>query len=799
MNELGEGGMSLVFRGQDLKLQRPVAIKFLHQSLSSDPKWLGRFKREARILTRVNHPHLLKIFSFEKDESGNVFIVTELIEGKSLSQVLREEGHLDWRRAVAIAIQVCQVMEFVHSQGIVHRDLKPGNILISSDPGSDFAKVIDFGLAAATFDKGKESQLTIAGQLIGTPCYMPPEGPRAGSRGDIYSLGCVLYEMISARKLFESETAMETLYKHASQEPLGLSQFSPQPVPLPVERIVNKSLNKDPKQRYQKMSEFQQALQSVVETPDLVPRAKIPISIRRAATVAACLLVLTGLCVCCRERVFCCVLSSPLVSSNTRMECACRLIEQSLMTGNTSSAHDYYTAFLQRNLAAPHPDALTAELKLSRALAAGGYSAAAASVAEDTIEQAVSMVKKKPTPEKIQNIYIETVCGSLDVLAQLRQVPSHNLQTELLVAISQLKGITSDQVIDFRMSMYRLTRQTRGDRDLETFKTMIDIIDALVSAGRTSEALSWIAKIRLYKDGLDRLILADCASYAGTARRARGEDMAALHEFRDLEQMYLKANEHELATGHPPLLPNDEGYLSCLISQCNLNIRLKNQEELHRLVALIHTTAWTDKVSRYHRIDLFQLSNDIQTSFPGEYLLIQPNISKVAALVNDRNYLWYLIGQCNFSLKSKDQQGLHRFLTQIDTTKWSADAESFHRFNLLQFTNDIPTTFVNEHLLLQSIISKVALLANDRHYMLYLISQCNLSLRTKDRQELLRLLARINTTQWNRDVRTFHRNNLLQLTNDIPTTFVNERLLLQSIISKTDSEKSKTDKESRVH
>lgn len=228
LNEIAEGSMSTVFLGQDLELKRPVVIKFLHRTLSDDREWFERFKREATVLSKLRHEHLVTVYSFGKDETGNLFIVTELIEGSNLNVVLKNGSRLNWQRAVSIAIQVCQVMDFVHANGVVHRDLKPGNIMLESG-SEDFVKVIDFGLATALRVQGEESaQLTLTGQLIGTPGYMPPELWQAhpfDQRGDIYSLACIFYEMVTGRKVFYADSPMGLMYKHAREKPPRLSDL----------------------------------------------------------------------------------------------------------------------------------------------------------------------------------------------------------------------------------------------------------------------------------------------------------------------------------------------------------------------------------------------------------------------------------------------------------------------------------------------------------------------------------------------------------------------------------------------
>ena len=201
---LGKGGMGTVYRGWQLSVDREVAIKVIHPKLSGDRSAVKRFLREARLASRLSQPNIVNVYDFGQSETV-LYLVMELLRGHTLAAELGQGRRINPRRTVVIASQLCDALEAAHAQGIVHRDLKPSNIVILDDPpGRDLIKVLDFGLAKSLIqDSG--SVVTNTDALLGTPLYMAPEqieGKVSDQRADLYSLGCILYEMLSGRPPF---------------------------------------------------------------------------------------------------------------------------------------------------------------------------------------------------------------------------------------------------------------------------------------------------------------------------------------------------------------------------------------------------------------------------------------------------------------------------------------------------------------------------------------------------------------------------------------------------------------------
>jgi len=259
--KIGAGGMGEVFRATDTKLGRDVALKFLPESVSSDPERLARFEREARVLASLHHPHIAVIHGLEEVESQR-FLVLELVDGEDLSERL-SHGPLSIDEAVRLALQVAEALEVAHESGIVHRDLKPGNIKVDREGN---VKVLDFGLAKAT-EAAQQSDLThsptvlghsptIQGVIMGTAAYMAPEqarGQAVDKRADIFAFGCVLFEMLTGRQSFAGDTVSDLLASVLKVEPAWGSL--PEETPPAVRRLLRRCLEKDPKQRLRDIGE----------------------------------------------------------------------------------------------------------------------------------------------------------------------------------------------------------------------------------------------------------------------------------------------------------------------------------------------------------------------------------------------------------------------------------------------------------------------------------------------------------------------------------------------------------------
>lgn len=265
IDQIGEGGMGTVFKAIEKELNRKVALKLLHSGLIADEEHRARFEREGKILSGLHHRNILTFYRFGVWKQTRPYIVMEFLEGPSLRQLM-DNGGLTPERAIQIAIQICDGMQAAHQMKVVHRDLKPSNIIIVDDDGADVAKILDFGLARILTD-GKQS-LTQTGDLVGSVQYMSPEqckGQRADERSDIYSLGCIIYEMICGEAPYLAENPIALIHKHTTELVSPLTSRMPAEEPTKrnhqalikdVDAICSKALSKLPEERYQSMAEM---------------------------------------------------------------------------------------------------------------------------------------------------------------------------------------------------------------------------------------------------------------------------------------------------------------------------------------------------------------------------------------------------------------------------------------------------------------------------------------------------------------------------------------------------------------
>jgi serine/threonine-protein kinase len=259
--ELGRGGMGIVYRGVHEILQKAVAIKVISETLAQRPETGVRFLREARAASRVRHAGIVDVTDFGALSDGRPFLVMELVEWPTLQDVLKKEGPLRLARAVHIAAQIAGALDAVHAHGVVHRDLKPSNLFLGP---SDRIKIGDFGAArlspAGAAIQGE--QVGEAGLVVGTPFYMSPEQARAqptDGRTDIYALGCILFRLITGALPFIGDTPLDVLLRHVSQPvPEVVSPFGP--VPRWVVDVIARALAKDAADRYQRADEMLDAL-----------------------------------------------------------------------------------------------------------------------------------------------------------------------------------------------------------------------------------------------------------------------------------------------------------------------------------------------------------------------------------------------------------------------------------------------------------------------------------------------------------------------------------------------------------
>ncbi len=247
LKELGRGGMGEVYLARDTqspKAEKMVALKILPPELTRNPQYVERFRREAKAISRLDHPHIIKVFEIG-EERGIHYIAMEYLGGLPLGDLLRKRGRLPFAEAARIVMDVAEALEVAHSKGIIHRDIKPDNIL--SDESGEF-KVMDFGIAR--MEDG--AQLTMTGTIMGTPEYMSPEqagGKKVDKRTDIYSLGIVFYEMLTGKVPFHAETALEVIQMHINQTPESPKVLNPD-IPGNLAGVINKMVEKNPAGRY---------------------------------------------------------------------------------------------------------------------------------------------------------------------------------------------------------------------------------------------------------------------------------------------------------------------------------------------------------------------------------------------------------------------------------------------------------------------------------------------------------------------------------------------------------------------
>jgi beta-lactam-binding protein with PASTA domain/tRNA A-37 threonylcarbamoyl transferase component Bud32 len=257
---LGRGGMAEVHRGRDLRLGREVAVKVLRSDLARDPSFQVRFRREAQAAASLNHPAIVSVYDTGEDRTttgATPYIVMEYVEGETLRDVLRREGVLRPERAMSLAADICAALDFSHRNGIVHRDVKPGNVMITPQ---GTVKVMDFGIARAVSDSA--ATMTSTAAVIGTAQYLSPEqarGEAVDARSDVYSVGCLLYELVTGAPPFTGDSPVSVAYQHVREDPRLPSSVNPA-IPADLDAILLKALSKNPANRYQSAADMRNDL-----------------------------------------------------------------------------------------------------------------------------------------------------------------------------------------------------------------------------------------------------------------------------------------------------------------------------------------------------------------------------------------------------------------------------------------------------------------------------------------------------------------------------------------------------------
>jgi len=255
-HRIGSGGMADVYCAEDQQLGRRIALKVLHARFAEDPDFVERFRREASAAAGLSHPNIVQVYD-RGEWDGTYYIAMEFLEGRSLKQLVRDEGPLDPARAVDITIGVLKAARSAHRRGVVHRDIKPHNVIVD---GEDRPRVTDFGIARAG-----ASDMTETGSILGTAQYLSPEqaqGHAVDERSDLYAIGVLLYELLTGRVPFEAESAVTIALRHVSEPPMPPSAIRPD-VPPALEAVVLRALAKDPAERFQSADEFLRELEKL--------------------------------------------------------------------------------------------------------------------------------------------------------------------------------------------------------------------------------------------------------------------------------------------------------------------------------------------------------------------------------------------------------------------------------------------------------------------------------------------------------------------------------------------------------
>lgn len=255
LEPLAQGGMGAIFRVRHATLGRQLALKVLRPIYARRTGIIRRFELEAQVASQLQHPHIIDIIDFGHTHDGIAYLAMELLEGEDLLATVRREGPLPWARLAPMALQICDALHAAHQAGVIHRDLKPANCYRTSHAGNpDHIKLLDFGVAKLLYGDEENGPITSAGQLVGTPLYIPPEavdGTSPNPKFDVYALGVSLYQLLSGKRPYADKVSMELLRARALTDPMPIRQVAPHlRIPMPAQDVVMRALARDPNQRF---------------------------------------------------------------------------------------------------------------------------------------------------------------------------------------------------------------------------------------------------------------------------------------------------------------------------------------------------------------------------------------------------------------------------------------------------------------------------------------------------------------------------------------------------------------------
>jgi serine/threonine protein kinase len=287
IRKIGEGGMGVVYEAEHIHIQKKVALKILREDYTRKQDVVERFKQEARSASIIGHPNIIDVTDFGYTHNGRVFFVMEYLDGEDLATILENERTISFRRAVKIARQVCNALTAAHDKGIIHRDMKPENIFLQKAGTKDEkVKILDFGIAKMSILDQEGRKLTKTGIVFGTPEYMSPEqaaGKPVDRRIDIYSLGIILFEMLTGKVPFTGDTFMAILSKHIFEKVPSLKESARNlAIPLTLESVIYKCLDKEPDRRFQSADELRDALDAISRDEDITLEVIEPVPVRHA-------------------------------------------------------------------------------------------------------------------------------------------------------------------------------------------------------------------------------------------------------------------------------------------------------------------------------------------------------------------------------------------------------------------------------------------------------------------------------------------------------------------------------------